>query len=169
MKKILWVALSVIATACGGGSPTAPSQLPAARIVGVGQLTQSGCSGGHCSFAHFEVKNEGPGCASTTDLAGTVSLFDSNNVRLTEADWELTLDSKTHGGHGIFRPGEIVQARATGSMTWVHDNNAYNGTTAHSGSHSRDRGNNPPTGEVIPRPNNTWRLTTTRQTNVACQ
>ena len=109
MKKsaVAWVILAAVG--CGSSSPTQPTErpIPAARIIGVGSLTTL-----FGSSVNFKVRNEGPGCAITTDLAGSITITTNNGASGTSA-WELTLGSKTVGN---FKPGMELDATTTITM-----------------------------------------------------
>ena len=120
--KIVATAFAIVLSGCGSDSPTSPtsSSLPAATIVGVGQFTQNGCiivssGAGLCDSLSFDVMNNGPGCALSTDLRGTVTIRNQAGAQIASSDWQLTLGSKT-ANNGIFRPGDRLQATG-GSMT----------------------------------------------------
>ena len=103
----LLLGLTLVSAGCGSsGTPTVPAPIPAASITGTGSLnvTSTGLS--------FSVRNDGPGCASTTDLAGTVTLTGANGSVFT-VDWTLTLGEKQSG---IFRPNEVKAAQDAGGI-----------------------------------------------------
>jgi hypothetical protein len=120
LKKLLGITMAVaIGSACGG-SPTAPvKQTPSANITAFGQMTQFSCAFDTCDTSQFSLRNNGPGCASTTDLSGTVTVVNAAGVTVGTAEWELTLGSKALG---VFRPDAELQANV-GRLPWLSGTN----------------------------------------------
>lgn len=123
--RLFWgsTALVLACTACGGTTTPTPEIIQPAVIVATGNLTYDLCLGNDCSDFHFSVTNAGTGCASTTDLAGTVTLTNGAGVTST-ANWVLTLGEKATG---VFRPGQVKTAtRDSGSLRSAAGNGTYN-------------------------------------------
>lgn len=120
MRKLILLVSCV--SACGKSAlPTAPS-IPSANIIATSNLQLDRCVNFSCSDFHFNVTNNGPGCASTTDLAGTVTLTKEGGA-VSTASWTLTLGEQASG---IFRPGQTkTAARASGSLNDSGGNGNY--------------------------------------------
>lgn len=131
MKKLQLVAfgLATLSAACGSSSPAAPTRsLPVALIESMGNLTTSNCFGSSCSGFQFEVTNTGPGCASTLDLAGDVTLTKDDGTKST-ARWTLTLGEKVAG---VFKHGEVRTAtRDSGDLRDTPGHGSYSITVTH--------------------------------------
>ena len=126
-RSLFGVALLACVPACGG-SPTSPAKaVPVANITGTGSLTQGSCVGNSCGYSRFTLRNTGPGCASTLDLSGTVSIRETaGGPVVASAKWEPTLGSKSGG---VFHPADSVYLGTMdavgGDMLWLHGNHIW--------------------------------------------
>jgi hypothetical protein len=115
-RAIILAAFVAVTTVSCAGSPTSPNSnsLPRPNVHSVGTLSWDLCINGQCDGFHFDVTNDGPGCANPIGLHGTASLREGQTVAKT-TDWQLTLGSQNAG---VFRPGQTLAAQGSfGTMT----------------------------------------------------
>jgi hypothetical protein len=125
-RALILPLVAMLMSACGdsGRSPTAASTEAApAAISASSDLSLISCAGTTCDGFTFSLTNAGPGCASATDLAGTVSIRPADGSIASTANWALTVDDKATR---YFKSGETKTAtRDTGVLTIPAGTNTY--------------------------------------------